>query len=721
MSYLDEFQFLLQGEKLANFLRLWEEYCMGDEVDGEELKNVLTLIKESILAPTFGQVVETTLPLWNKLDGKPIADDILRLIIDLETTNTPLLADLATDFLKRKYEGQENFSEKMRIVGLRSRHKFQRAISNYELLTHMNKGKFVFHTGGWGVGEVMDISLLREHVLIEFEETAALKDLSFENAFKNLILLTSDHFLARRFGDPDALEKEGREDPLSLIHMLLNDIGPKTAQEIKEELCELVIPEEEWSKWWQSARSKIKKDTKIKSPKSSKEPFVLRKNEVSHATRFKEALQEVKAINPKILLIYNFLRDFPEVLKNAELKADLKPQLEECCIEDENYKELNVARKIQVTFLLEDVFPDEYKNASADLIKPLENIESTLKLIEIAAFKKRVLSTIRETRDDWMTVFSHLLFTIAQNPIRDYLFKELQGDPTSNELLQGKIHDLLHKVTLYPEAFFWYFQKLTTEDEIPYNTAEGRRQFLEALLLLLHFVEDKPSMRELVKKIHNLITSKRYAIFRSMIAQGSVEYLRELLLLASKCQSFDQNAIRTLHSLAEVIQPSLAKKKKDKKGDTDIIWATEEGYQKLQKQIQHIGTVETVDNAKEIEEARAHGDLRENSEYKFALERRSRLQSELQALSTQLNQARILTKYDIHPNEVSIGAVVHLKDTEGNKVSYTILGPFEADPEEFILSFQSKLAQKMIGCKKGDTFDFQDTRYTVESFESYLS
>ena len=54
---------------------------------------------------------------------------------------------------------------------------------------------------------------------------------------------------------------EGKDDPDVLIRVLLKDLGPKTAQEIKDELCELVIPEKDWSKWWQAARAKIKKDT----------------------------------------------------------------------------------------------------------------------------------------------------------------------------------------------------------------------------------------------------------------------------------------------------------------------------------------------------------------------------------------------------------------------------------------------------------------------------
>lgn len=720
MSYLDEFTLLIEDAKLANFLRLWEEYCMADQIDAEELNQILRLIKNSTIAKTFGQFAETVLPLWQKISEPSKAGETLRLVLDLQTTNSPLLADLATDFLKRHYVEDKHVNEKLRIVGLLTRRSFQGAISNYELLTHMDKGKFVFHSGGWGVGEVMDISLLREHVVLEFEGITALKDLSFENAFKNLIPLSSEHFLSRRFGNPDGLEKEGKEDPVFLVRLLLKDLGPKTAQEIKEELCELVIPESDWQKWWGAARMKLKKDTKIKSPKSGREPFILREEEVPHEFRFKEALKEEKGIDGQIQVIYNFIRDFPEVLKNLDLKQQVKTLLLEGLEGDERAPDLSISRKIQITFLLEDIFPDEFPDASASLIRQIENIEGILNLIEIIAFKKRTLTVIRAHREDWSPIFLQLLFTISQRPIRDYIFKELESDPGTKELVKERVHELLNKMTLYPDAFFWYFQKIVSGDDIPYRDQESQYQFLEAFLVLLHFIEDKPDYRELTKKMYQLLISKRYAVVRSMIDGASADYLLEFLLLASKCQIFTKHDLRIFQSLAEVVRPELSKKKKAKKEDADIIWTTQEGYQKIQERIHHIGTVETVDNAREIEAARALGDLRENAEYKFALERRSRLQAELKSLTQQINKARILTREDITTDKVSVGAIVNLMDSKGKKLTYTLLGPWDADPDQHILSFQSKLAQAMIGYKEGESFDFQGEQYTIKGIKSYL-
>lgn len=560
MSYLEEFQRLLGEEKLTPFLKMWEEYCLADQVDGVELGIILNMIKDSVLAKSFGQVAETVLPLWERIKEEDVANNILRLTVDLQTTNSPLLADLSTHYLTTHYGEEENHAEKMRIVGLRSRHSFKGAITNYGLLSHMNKGNFVFHTGGWGAGEVMDISLLQEHVLLEFEGIGALKDLSFENAFKHLIYLPSDHFLARRFGDPDKLEAEGREDPVALIHLLLRDLGPKTAQEIKEELCELVIPEPDWSKWWQTTRTKLKKDTKILSPKSTKQPFVLREEGIPHDVQFLEALKSAKSIDALIQTAYHFVRDFSEVLKNDSVKSELKERLMGGLEGDPAVPAASLARKIQISFLLEDIFPQEFPQAATSLVQSVDNLEEMLGLVDILAFKKRVLITVHQSREDWEQIFLQLLFVVDQNPLRDYIFRELSS--SSPELIKGKINELLHNMNLYPEAFFWYFQKVIGKDEVPLNDQENRYKFLEAFLILLHYIEENADYRDLAKKMYTLMVAKRYATIRALIEGGSIPFLKEFLLLASKCSSFSKQDLRIFRSLAEVVQPTLAEKKK---------------------------------------------------------------------------------------------------------------------------------------------------------------
>jgi transcription elongation factor GreA len=150
-----------------------------------------------------------------------------------------------------------------------------------------------------------------------------------------------------------------------------------------------------------------------------------------------------------------------------------------------------------------------------------------------------------------------------------------------------------------------------------------------------------------------------------------------------------------------------------------VIWTTEEGYLRAKERIQHIGTVEVVENAREIEAARAHGDLRENAEYKSALERRSHLQHELKALSDEFNRARVITADDISTDVVGVGTKVSLKGKKGETMVFTILGPWDANPDKNILSANSKLALALLGRKEGDRFEFRGEPMTISGIESY--
>lgn len=719
MGYLEEFQAQINNRDFAKFLQLWEEYCTCDVVEVEELDYLLKLLKNSDFAKPFGKIVETALPLWEKIQDPESSYQIMKHLIDLETTNSPRLADITLSQISKRYGSDPLQNERLKLVGLRTKENFQGALSNYDLLAHMGKGKIVFHNGGWGTGEIVDISSIREQVTIEFENVTGRKHLSYANAFKTLIPLDDSKFLARRFANPDQLEKDAKANPIEIIKLLLTDLGPKNAGEIKDELCELVIPDSEWTKWWQGTRAKLKKDPMIESPSQLKDPFRLRKAELSADERMEKALKNISSINEFIQSSYNFIRDLPNARKHQDIKNNLKNKLLELLSD----KEITQEQELQIYILLENMFSHQVEGKTAqNLIRIIKNVPEVINKIDIQAFRKRALGLVRDFRDDWKEIFLQVLVSNQQSPIRDYILKELNQE-TARPLLIKKLEDLLHHPATSPETFVWYFQKLANKEDtsLPFSNKEGISQFFESFFILLSSIESKPEYRELVKKIYNMITNKRYAMVRSIIEGTSLEFIKEFLLLVSKCQTFTDHDIKILRSLAEVVHPSLADSKHKKKhGDENVIWTTEKGYLNTQNRIQQIGTVEIIENAREVEAARALGDLRENSEYKFAVERRGRLQGELKMLSEQLKKARIITKEDVLTDEVGVGSTVEVVDHSGNKTTYTILGPWDANPDEHVLSFQSKFAQAMVGCKEGDIFKFRDEEYTVSKISSFL-
>lgn len=720
MAYLKDFRERIRQNDYPGFLKIWEEYCYGDQPDGEEIVAVLESIKSSDLAKSFGLHVERILPLWRELKDLNYAHQAVRLILDLQTTNSEQLADLATEHLKNRYPEDPLLLEKLRLVGLRNRERFQSCIRNFELLTHFKKGNFVFHIAGWGTGEIIDVSLVREEVMIEFEYVIGAQHLSFEKAFKTLIPLPNDHFHARRFGNPDLLEQEARDNPAEIIRLILRDLGPKTAADLKEELYDLVIPADDWNRWWQTARAKLKKDTKIESPKELKDPFLLRTEEIPHEVLFHKALEAKPGVNATIQMVYTFLRDFPETLKNQEFKASLEARIKEMLEQDE----LLNNQKLPSLFFLEDLGVSGIQQQISTLLADLPEAADVIRTVEILPFQKRALQLIRKLRKDWEEIYLDLLFTVDQHLLRDFLLHELDA-PATRDALKKKLNSLLIHPLSFADIFVWYFQKIIDKkSKLPFADPEGQNRFFEGLLILLDHLEQKPQYRDLSKKILSIITTDRYKIVRDIMQQSSLEEVKEYLLLATKCGILTDHDIKILHSLGEVVHPSLSRLRKDKdasaSGEENIIWTTQEGYLKIQQRIQQIATVETVHNAKEIEAARALGDLRENAEFKAALERRDRLQSELKLLSDQIAKARILTREDVPADEVGVGSVVHCRDSKGEHLRFTLLGPWDADPENHILSFQSKLAQAMKGKAVGENFEFQGERFAIADINNYF-
>lgn len=136
---------------------------------------------------------------------------------------------------------------------------------------------------------------------------------------------------------------------------------------------------------------------------------------------------------------------------------------------------------------------------------------------------------------------------------------------------------------------------------------------------------------------------------------------------------------------------------------SDLIYSTKEGIQKKRKEFENIVNTKLPQLSKMIGEAAALGDLSENSEYKFAREQYSFFSSKAEELKRELDKAFPINFNKVGCESVGIGVVVEFEDlTEKTVKSYAILGPFDADPDNGIISYLSPLAQKLLGKKVGD-------------------
>lgn len=136
---------------------------------------------------------------------------------------------------------------------------------------------------------------------------------------------------------------------------------------------------------------------------------------------------------------------------------------------------------------------------------------------------------------------------------------------------------------------------------------------------------------------------------------------------------------------------------------------TEAGAVKLKSELHRLKTVERPRIIRAIAEARAHGDLSENAEYHAAKEQQSFMEGRIADLEMKLSYAQVIDPKTVNANgRVVFGATVELMDEAGGlKVTYQIVGDYEADIAQGMISISSPIARALIGKELGDTAHVQ--------------
>ncbi len=133
---------------------------------------------------------------------------------------------------------------------------------------------------------------------------------------------------------------------------------------------------------------------------------------------------------------------------------------------------------------------------------------------------------------------------------------------------------------------------------------------------------------------------------------------------------------------------------------------TAEGHSAMLDEIKHLKSVERPRIIRLIEEARTHGDLSENAEYHAAKEQQGWTEARVAELEDKISRADVIDITKLSGETVKFGAKVTLVDEETDeKVSYQIVGEFEADVKKGKISISSPIARAIIGKRKGDSVE----------------
>jgi len=135
---------------------------------------------------------------------------------------------------------------------------------------------------------------------------------------------------------------------------------------------------------------------------------------------------------------------------------------------------------------------------------------------------------------------------------------------------------------------------------------------------------------------------------------------------------------------------------------------TEEGYKNLVDELAYLKDVRIPEIKVQIAEARAFGDLSENSEYDEAKNEQAKTVTRIAELEKLLNEAVVIDENEIKADVVNLGSVVKVFDCDmEEEVEYSIVGSNEANPLEGRISDQSPIGSAMIGAKVGEEVTVQ--------------
>lgn len=125
--------------------------------------------------------------------------------------------------------------------------------------------------------------------------------------------------------------------------------------------------------------------------------------------------------------------------------------------------------------------------------------------------------------------------------------------------------------------------------------------------------------------------------------------------------------------------------------------------QKLQKEIDSLEHELSVELPREIAVARAHGDLSENAEYKFAKERQGYVNAKIGQLKKRMGDLGMLNLTNIPKDRSGYGSRIVVLDVQRNvEVEYKLVSSEEADVDRGLISTTSPIGRALLNRQVGD-------------------
>ncbi len=584
-----------------------------------------------------------------------------------------------------------------------------------EALAALKPGTYCLHKS-WGFGRIDSVSFLVNQVTIDFK-TKKGHTMQLEYAAESLQSIPEGHILARKATGLAGVKTQAKEDPVGLVSAILADLGGKATQDQIAQTLTDVFTEVEFKRWWDATNKALKKDGHFSLPAKKTDPIELRKQAVSRTDELLATFTAARQLKWQLAAL-------DQIIKNIDAFTDpatqLSPVIKAIEQSAKQSQRLHSSQAVELLLARDEICEKTgLSQGEFETSRLLGDEERRLSeiLAEIPAAKqKRVLAELPKTfGEKWP---AKTIALMLRSSVR--LVSEIA------KLLQEKgMHDELHKQldrwirdhSITTEILYW----LCKERDGDFKDLIHPRVF-SAIISALE--RDQFSEIKRGTKLHDLLLDDRELV-GDLLAGAETETVRDAtrkLLLTPVFEELNKRSllgrIIRIHPEMQALLTSESNEPKAKvKVKDESLIVSWESLEKRKLEYEDLVNRQIPENIKEISIARDYGDLRENFEFKAAKEMQSVLNRRKAEGELALSNARGTNFENPDTEHVSIGTVVTLKNVEtGAAQVYSLLGAWDSDPANGIISYLTAIGQALLGHTVGEKIDLP-TEHGTEKIE----
>jgi len=574
-----------------------------------------------------------------------------------------------------------------------------------EQLLAMKPGSYCLHRS-WGFGKIKEFREADMRLIINFKAKES-EEHSMDPAFclNTMEILPEAHILVASEETPAEVKELINGDPAALLRRILEGLPSHSASpaEIERILGFLITPDKA-RKWLTSKKKKLAKDPSIGMPSIKGEPYVLRDQPVSWEDEMHDAFLEANSPAVKVKIAEELLEAAQaETGDKKSASEHLGSLIEDLATSLESTKQLKNADLLHAIFVrdrvvsflgLEKTFEPQPEEILAKVIH-IEELANHLP----SAYQGQFLRLIESIHpDDWHRQILEIMKTSRgrfTSECVDYYLRNGRQDYLSSALVRW-----VSEQNLRSDLLQWIIKNRKASSYQSLLQPLINPRLFTAILFSIDYESLQSTTNRRVPLAELLSDDKE--LIEDLLKGADHETARDIANSLMINQGFEDLTKKSLMAriikLYPRVQELLETKVQD--GDAMRLLASQKSIQRLTDELEDLIQVQIPQNKVDIQTAKEHGDLKENAEYTMALQQRDVLSARRMELERDLAKVEAIDFQDIVPSEVSVGTVVTLQG-DGDTLEYVIMGAFDNDFANRILSYQTPLAKSLMALKTG--------------------